>query len=315
MILVLFAVLVMAAGLENRTLAAGVAVTNLMQVGSSENSVKISYDKPLRARKFEIYISEDNTFPANATVTKKTTSCKNVSVSGLNPNCTYYVKVIPIFSTDMEYDFSDAITCVTEPKEVEDLKHTDSTVSSVTVAWKEPLIGAQCYNVYYKPMVSSIEPIYVGATSNRTYTIKNLSDDEENRVYVYPVRKSEEGYEVEGNVEYKSSIPTVANPNKFTTIKLYKWQTGSNTATIRYNSDAEKQSGIEIEVFNLSGNRIKTVQLKDYVSSGKITSNRIKNRGFQYRMRYYVTTDTKKCYGPYTKMKIAIPYANKSKKN
>ena len=315
LMLLAFTVFTIAVSLNITSYAAGEKVTNLKQVDAGETSVKISYDAPLGANKFTIYISEYNTFPSSATVTTVSYSSKDVRIYGLNPNHTYFVKVIPTSPTG-QYSFSDVITCVTDPENLQDIKHTQSTTSSVTVSWSEPLSGAQYYNIYYKPTHSSVDEIYVGSTSNKNFTVKNLADDTEYNIYVYPIRKSANGYEAVGYSRNKSYIPTVAKANKLSQIKLYRWEPGSTTASIKFTNSQKNQSGIEIEISNLSGKKIKSIKLSRYSSTAGFSLSKIKNKGFQYRFRYYVTTNTKNCYGPWTSKKVVIPFAKTTvKKN
>lgn len=300
-----FVAFVIAVSLNTTAFAANQKVTNLKQTGASTNSIKISWDAPLGADKFNIYISEQKDFPESATITDYSYSTSDY-IYNLNPNHTYYVKVIAISNSGTHYDFSDTIACVTAPESVGGTTHIKSTTSAVSVSWNAPISGTQYYKIYYKPSGTSIQEILAGTTTNRNYTVQGLMDDTEYSVYVYPVRKSESGFEAVGSDGYISYIPTTAKASKLSQIKLSRWDGGSTSATVSLQNDTKNQSGIEIEISSLSGKKIRSIKASRYSSSISFSLSKIKNKGFKYRLRSYVTAANKDWYGPYTSQKIAV---------
>ena len=316
-----FAVFVMAGSFSGISQAAPQKVENVRQSDSSAKSVEVSWEKILSGvDKYKVYLSEERDFPVNNTITEKTVTNNYDSkwFFGLNPNRTYYVKVAALNSSGVEFAVSDVITCVTKPDTVPKTYHTESTVSSVTIAWDAPFSGAEYYKVYYKPVNSSVNPIYAGTTANKSFTVSGLADDTQYHMYVYAVRKSASGYEAISDDKSSAYNTTIAKANRFSQIKLNKWEAGTAKAVITFKSAASfEQSGIELEIRSLSGKKIKTVKANQYASQFTFSSGKIKNKGFKYRLRYYVTTDTKTCYGPYTKEKVVVaqPKATAKKKS
>lgn len=296
-------------------LAANPKVTAIKQTGTGNDRIYITWNAPIGASSFNVYVSESRDFPQHQTVIEKSYSNRTY-ITGLNANQTYYVKIIPQGNEGM-YDFSDIVACSTAPEAVTNLRHTSSGTSSISVSWDAPISGAQYYKIYYKLSGSYMKETYAGTTTSRSYTITKLADDTNYNIYVYPVRKSGNGFEAMGQDGYVPYASTVAKANKFSVIKLSRYAASSETATISFTNECHNQSGIEVEVRNLSGKKIKSVKLSRYASYATFSSSSIKNKGFQYRLRYYVITDSKYCYGPYTKTKVVIahPKVTSTKKN
>lgn len=301
-----FVAFVIAVSLNTTAFAANQKVTNLKQTHASTNSIGISWDAPLGADRFNIYISEQKDFPESATIIYYSYSTSFAYINNLNPNHTYYVKVIAISNSGTHYDFSDTIACVTAPESVSGMTHIKSTTSAVSVSWNAPISGTQYYKIYYMPSGTSIQKVLAGTTTNRNYTVQGLMDDTEYSVYVYPVRKSESGFEAVGSHGYISYIPTTAKASKLSSIKLSRWDAGSTSATVSLQNDTKNQSGIEIEISSLSGKKIRSIKASRYSSSISFSLSKIKNKGFKYRLRAYITAANKDWYGPYTSQKIAV---------
>lgn len=298
--------IVLSLGFKKDIFAANAKVTNLKQVDASTNYVKIKWDLPLGVEKVSVYISENRNFPENATIIKDT-YYGDYTIYNLNPNHTYFVKVIPVSTPNMTFDFSDTIACTTSPECIDSLKYTNATASSISVAWNAPISGAQYYNIYYEPSNSAMQPMYAGSTAKTTFTVSKLIDDTNYNIYVYPVKKSENGFEAVGSRKYITYKPTLAKANKFSQFKLQYFSASSTNATISFQNDTKHQSGIEIEISSLSGKKINSIKTGyGYSSRVSFSLSKIKNKGFKYRLRSYVTTDNKECYGPYTKSKIVV---------
>lgn len=301
--------------LKTDVLAANPKVTNLRQTHASETSIDISWDSVMTASSYTVYISEYRNFPENNTKTERSYSCEDY-IYGLAPNHTYFVKVIPN-NASITYDYSDIITCTTTPETVRSVTHTGSTSSSISVSWEAPLSGAESYKIYYKPTGSSMQEICAGTTSNRSFTVSNLIDDTDYSIYVYPIKKSANGFEAVGSAGYKSYVPTIAKANKFSQMKLESFNASSTTASVSFHNNCQRQSGIEIEISSLSGKKIKSIKASQYASSISFSLSSIKNKGFKYRLRAYVTASNKYCYGPYTKSNVVVahPKVTASKKS
>lgn len=319
MFFLVLAVFLISISFNTTSYAATQKVENVRQTDARANGVKVSWDKMLSGvEKYKMYLSENKAFPQNATSTATTTYYNGDTwIWGLNPNSTYYVKVTALTSSGVEFAVSDVITCVTQPDSIRNVKHTQSTTSSITMSWDAPFSGAAYYKVYYKPSNSSVKAIYAGSTTGRSFTITGLEDDTEYHTYIYAARKSENGYEATSTYNLNGYNSTIAKANKFSKIKLNKWEAGSSKATITFATDIDNQSGIELEISSLSGKKIKTIKDSQYANSITMSLSKIKNKGFKYRLRYYVTTDTQTCYGPYTKEKVVIaqPKVTASKKS
>lgn len=287
--------------LKTTTFAATSKVTNVEQFGAAETSISVRWAAVSGASSYTIYVSESSTFPANATI-KKSTWYENERIDNLEPNRTYYVKVLAKGSNT----FSDTVACVTNPQKVVGLTHSSSTTSSITVSWNAPASGSDYYNVYYYLVASPTEKIFAGSTTSTTYTVGNLIDDTAYGVYVYPAKKSASGYEAVGFYYTLSRLNTAAKANKLSQITLYRWDAGSAAATISFTNSSKKQSGVQIEICSLKGKKIKTFTAAKNASSISFSLNSIKNKGFRYRLRTYVTVNGKNCYGSYTSQKIAI---------
>ncbi len=300
-----FVAFVMAVSLNMTAFAANQKVTNLKQIDAGKNSMVISWEAPLGVNKFTVYISEYKDFRENATITETSYSTTDY-IYNLNSNHTYYVKVIPVSNSSTQYDFSDTIACVTAPESVSGVTHVKSTTSSVSVSWNAPISGTQYYKIYYKPTGTFLQEVFAGTTTNRTYTVQGLKDDTDYSVYVYPVRKSESGFEAVGYSSYISFIPTTAKASKLSQIKLSRWDAGSASAGVSFQNDTKNQSGIEIEISSLSGKKIRSIKAGRYASNITFSLSKIKNKGFKYRLRSYVTAANKNWYGPYTSQKVAV---------
>lgn len=311
-----FVAFIVSMGLKTNVLAANQKVTNLKQIYASTDLIEISWDAPLGAQYFTVYISEYRNFPENATITKHTYSSPEY-IFGLNPNRTYFVKVIPDNEDNITYDFSDTITCTTSPEMTGTVTHTNSTVSSISVAWNAPISGCEYYNIFYKPAFSDMQQIFAGSTTGRSFTISKLLDDTEYNIYVYPVKKSANGFEAVGQNRTIGYLPTIAKTNKFSQFKLQRFSASSTSAALSFHNETRNQSGTEIEISTLSGKKIKRIKAGAFASNISFSLSKIKNKGFKYRLRSYVTANNKYCYGPYTKSKVVVasPKVTASKKN
>lgn len=325
-LLMTFMAFIIAINLDSTAFAANPKVTNLKQVEGTTTKITVSWDAPLGAKGFDIYLSEDKTFPENGTIIEHSSSAIKW-ITGLNPNRSYYVKVIPQNSANnTQYDFSDIIECVTAPEYTGKGTHINSTDSSVTISWTAPASGAQYYKIYHSPAPIGKELTFAGSSYNTNFTIRNLTDNSLYDIRVYPIRKSESGFEAVGahsSASWQATISqaaTTAKANKLSQIKLDSWNAGSNTATISVRESFQHQSGIEMEICSLDGKKIKKVTTSlnyTHLCRLSFSSNKIKNKGFKYRLRSYVTVGNKKCYGPYTTQKtvIAHPKVTASKKS
>lgn len=317
--LMAFLALVISMSLETTTFAAKPKVTNLRQTEGSTSGINISWDAPLGTNKFTIYISENKYFPANATITE-TAYSNHKYIYNLNPNHTYYIKIIPANVPENTYDFSDVLSCVTAPDTTGTAVHTKSTTSSISVSWNAPTTNAGHYNIYYRVQYDyKSDPVFAGSTTGRTFTVSKLKDNENYTIYIYPVRKSESEFEAAGAAR-TIDCTTVANVRKLSGIKLQEWSAGSNSAAISFLNDSKftaSPSGIELEISSLSGKKLKRVNVSTTATRAAFSSNSIKNKGFKYRLRTYVKANNRNWYSSYTSQKtvIAHPKVTATKKS
>ncbi|MBQ2800371.1 MAG: fibronectin type III domain-containing protein [Lachnospiraceae bacterium] len=286
--------------------AAKAKVSNVTQTFSTTETIALSWNAPSEIEHFTVYISEFQNFPEYATRKSLTYDTKDY-IGELEPNKTYFVKVLP-YDNNITYDFSDVITCCTNPEIVTDLSHTASTTSSVTVAWNAPPSGAEYYNIYYIPCGSYGEKIYAGTTANKRFTVSNLAPDTEYNIYVYSAKKSQHGYEAEGFDSYEPFCATLADAKAFSNFKLSRYAASSSTATITFDNNCRNQDGVEIEICTLAGKKIKTIKGNWTYSYFDFSSNKIKNTGFKYRLRSYIKINNKYFYGPYTKANVVVAH-------
>ena len=173
------------------------------------------------------------------------------------------------------------------------------TENSVTIAW--PVTNGVQYVVSYRP-ASGYNPTSIVLGNTGTYTITGLPTGYEFYAYV-------NGYLGSRTVNYDSIY--VATKPVVNELYLYKWKSGTSTAEVEWtnNANADYVDGYDVEVYDKNGKllfqdfNLSTSSRLDY----KITSSKIKNAGFAYRVRaYFQLNETTRVYGEWSDIKRVV---------
>ncbi len=317
--LLLFSVIILANGKEVNA-ASTEKVTDLQQtdINISDNgksTANVCFTEVSGASGYNVYYSEDKyTYKKIGTALQYFDGNSVLaSINNLSAGSKYYVKVAPVFKTSdgtsEEGSFSSVLEVVTAPAKVDNLKQNKATKSSVTISWSAPT-GTSGY--YVKNKKGKILKTVSKTTAKISANAGSYND-----LYVYAYKKSSSGYIAE-SPNYKK-VTAYATPNKPKNVAKISWDyltwmpTKSNKVTVKWTQgdDYYTASGFQVEIYNVKGKtKLKTYNITQKGKT-KLSFNlkKVKNKGFQIRVRAYVKVDGKKCYGSWTSKKAIIPQA------
>lgn len=281
-------------------------VSNLKQTEAGKNSVTVTFSALLDNKvSYEVQLSDSKSGTYKAW--RETSNGEAYLYDIPSAGTSYYLRVVPFYEEYVsgsgwvkEYGTpSDAIEVVTAPSEKPaDFKHTGSTETSISLSWS-PVAGANCYEVQYKDS-SARDATKVPVTDTKV-TLSKLGKDTEYEVYVYPVRRSETGFQAVGyNYVHTYGIPVLPGKAKKPFCGYY-WY---NLSQISVDFEPMKCSdGFQWEVWTAYQAKDKKVKSKDQGSNtASISYTGFKKYNF-FKMRvrgYCITTDGKKLLGKWS---------------
>lgn len=288
-------------GIGIKAEAAPGQVTGLRQTDAGTSSVDIAFQALLdNEAKYEIQLSSS----LNGTY-KEWTTCTSGEdyVYGLpNAGSSYYLRVVSYYSNS-ETNFkrvygtpSTPIEVVTAPNgKVENLKHTTSTKTSVSLTWS-PVMGANSYQVQYK---NSKGGDYTSINVEKNQVVLNkLIQNGEYTVEVRPARKSASGfYAVGGGYDISYNTPVIPGKAKKPFCEYFWHNLSEIKAGAVFMNSAD---GYEWEIWTAYQKKDKKVKSATQASdSAFIKHNSFKKYNFfKMRVRAYCTnSDGKKLAG------------------
>lgn len=305
-------------------------VTNVTQAYGELDSdtnkyyIIVQYNYLSNASAYAVQISTDKLnweFAENGSY-----STKNYFTIGantkLNAGSTYYVKVIPLYTTannnldyyDADVDSATVLQVVTAPAKLGNLVQTTATANSITAKWAA-VPGATGYNVYVKSYTDS-EYVYNGTTTSTSYAVKSYNNssllpDSAYYVAVSPIRKSSAGYTAEASAS-GYGFRTLPKNTAISATSSY-WTMDSKKLTVKWESDFWAD-GYELQLFNAKGKKIKTatVNTSSYSAIRSYTfSNAPKNASCSVKIRAFIkTTSGAKAYSNWSKKTYFLSQSN-----
>lgn len=304
-VVLMFAMLLAIGGTAEAAPPAG-KVSNLKQTEAGSSSVTVTFNALLDNKaQYEIQLSDSKsgTYAAWKESSNGEAYLYNLPSAGTS----YYLRVVPFYKEYVsgsgsvkEYGTpSDPIEVVTAPNaKPENLKHTGSTETSISLSWS-PVNGANGYEVRYKG--SSARDDMKVLVTGTTVTLSKLEKNTEYEVGVYPVRKSETGFQATGSVYVHTyGVPVLPGKAQKPACEYY-WR---SLGEIRADFESMKCSdGLQWEIWTAYQPKDKKVKSKDQSSNTAF----IKYSGFKkynfFKMRvraYCTTTDGKKLTGKWS---------------
>lgn len=278
-------------------------VTGLKQTNASSSSVTFVWSADLSANKYNVAIATSKTGTYSS---KGTTYSTQAYISGLNAGSVYYVKVQSVSSNGTTGAWSEPLQVVTAPTSIASstLKQYAATTGAVKLKWGS-VKGATGYYIYrgdtkLKAVTTNTAAVTAKAGSWESYK-------------VYPYKKSNAGYVAKASY---SSVLAKAAPGKMSQVAMASknnllWNVRTNRVMLGWDLGSTQDytpSGYKVEVYSVDGK----TKLKTYTVSSRYTDftlSAVKNKGFQVRVRGYVTIDGKNYYGIWSDKKVVIPQA------
>lgn len=284
-----------------RAEAAPGQVTGVKQTAAGTNSVSITFQALVDTEvRYEIQLSSS----ANGTFQEWSTCSKGEDYIYNLPNAgsSYYLRVVPYTRNGIKKEYgpsSEVIEVVTAPStKPENLKHTTSTETSITLAWNS-VAGANGYQIKYKNNQASgyMESFVTGNQA----VLSSLTSNTEYNVEVYPVRKSAAGFNAVGR-SYGTlyNIPVVPGKGGKPDCVAY-WK---NLGEIRADAVTMKSAdGYQWEIWTAYQKKGKRLKTQTQTSNAAF----IKYKGFKnynfFKMRtraYCTNSDGKKIAGSWS---------------
>lgn len=236
--------------------------------------------------------------------------------TNLTAGSTYYVRIIPAYNSNAEFDVDDAsapIQVVTAPSTTfsTSVKQTNAKSNSITVSWSG-VSSATSYNVYVKKYGDNSYSL-CGSTKSTSYTLKkykngNLKADYLYYIAVAPVKTSTAGFTAEP--DNGNGYPNYTLPSKISKVSATDWKPGSSTLKVSW-THTSTPGGYELQFYNAKGKSIKKVTTtKNSYSFTKAP----KNSSCSVKIRPYVKmSNGSKKYAAWSKKFYFLSQADMSK--
>lgn len=283
-------------------------VTNVKQTYGSYDTdygkyfIDLEYNKVVGAYGYLAQMSTDN----------RTWSFINEAYTGnkfyigaktqLSAGSTYYVRIIPAYNSNGDYDIedaSDSIQVVTAPATVSSLKQTNAAAASITTSWSGAA-SATGYDIYVKKYGDSQYTLN-GSTKSTSYSLKKyknakLKADSLYYVSVCATKTSTAGFKA-------VSLPTngygfCTLPSKISKVSASEWKPGKSTLKVSW-KHTKIADGYELQFYNAKNKVIKKVTTtKNAYSFAKAP----KNSSCSVKIRPYIKmSNGNKKYGTWSK--------------
>lgn len=167
-------------------------------------------------------------------------------------------------------------------------EQTDAQKTSVTVTWYAER-NAVSYNVYLQEYGSKEEAVFVGNTTELTYTLANLKPGTKYYVRVRYLR-------ADGTENYAAQINAVTLPDKLTGLKEEKWYYWLKQLNVEWDKQSAAD-GYEVKLYDNKKLK-KTLNLTSNIARLSVKNNIV----YKVRVRSYVTYNGKKCYSSWSEI-------------
>lgn len=236
------------------------------------------------------------------------------SYTPLSAGSTYYVRIIPAYNSNGEYDIedaSDSIQVVTAPATVSSVKQTKAGNNSITASWSG-VTGATSYNVYVKKYGDSSYSL-CGSTKSTSYTISKYKNAKLKTDYLYyvsivPAKTSAAGFTAEP--ENNKGYPFCTLPSKVSKVSATDWKPGKSTLKISW-KHTNIADGYEIQFYNA---RNKAIKKATTTKNSYTLTKAPKNSYCSVRIRPYIKmSNGSKKYAKWSKKFYFLSQADMSK--
>lgn len=294
-------------------------VTNIKQTYGSYDSqygkyyIDLEYTGVPNAYGYLAQISTDNKTWQFVKEAYKSTKFSIGDETTLSAGSTYYVRIIPIINSDLDYDITDAsasIQVVTAPASITTVKQTKAGANSITASWSG-ISTATGYNVYVKKYGDSTYT-YNGSTKSSSYTVKKYKNAKLKTDYLYYVavcatKTSTAGFTAEA--VSSNGYPVRTLPSKITKLSSSDWKPGSASLKVGWKS-ANVADGYELQFYNAKNKSIKKVTT---TKNAYTLTKAPKNSSCSVKIRPYIKSSSgKKLYGSWSKKFYFLSQANMS---
>ena len=282
-------------------------ISNLRQSYAKSDSVTVTWTNVLTANQ---YVCVELSVDGNTWESESAFSKESETISGLTSGATYYVRAR--MNNGNSYSaYTDPIAVTTIPSAVKNIRQTDATTNSITVAWDKSS-GATSYKV--GRWVNNQEYID-GETTKTSFTIKGLKNTTEfaSKIFVKPVRDIGT-IKVTPNLEYyweagyidSYSIRLVPKKINKPTVDTVYTAIDSGWFSVNHVPFAD---GYQYQIFDASNKKVQT----GTNTSSSIGIKSIKHTQFyKVRARAYTNIGKKTKYGKWSGYTY---YANSVKLN
>lgn len=233
--------------------------------------------------------------------------------TNLTAGSTYYVRIIPAYNSNGDYDITDAsdsIQVVTAPAAVTSVKQTKAGANSITTSWSA-VSGATGYNVYIKKYGDSTYT-FNGSAKSTSYTVKKYKNSKLKTDYLYYVsvcatKTSTAGFTAEA--VSSNGYPFCTLPSKITKISSSDWKPGSSTLKVNW-KHTNIADGYQLQFYNAKNKTIKKVTT---TKNSYTLKKAPKNSSCSVKIRPYIkSSNGKKLYGSWSKKFYFLSQANMS---
>lgn len=226
-------------------------------------------------------------------------------MNGLTPGRKYYVRVTAYYNSgypNYTYTYgtpSDVIEVVTKPSaRVTELRESNATETSITLSWKKA-DGVNAYRIEYQKEGINDNKKTINLGNVSSYTVKGLNKNSEYEFCVYPVNKSQGGYQAVGSSTLLYYVPTL--PTKLTGLDCEFWNYSSKYLELSFNENRIVDGG-QYEIYAYNG---KKAIIKGKWSGTKtnpyFSHNKLKGYKFlKIRARHYINVGGREKYGAWS---------------
>lgn len=308
-------VLLLGIGIEVEAAVPG-AVTGLKQVDAGPNSVEIRWDAVIgNHMMYKVELCANQSFMGGVMDNLEYNSKEQIvgaainpdqSFRGLSPGKKYYVRVTA-FSNSGSPDYkctwgpkSKVLEVVTAPanSNIENFTQTKASETSITLSWKKYSEANAYQLVYAKKGSGKRTTLKLGDV--KSCTVKKLSKNGEYQFWLWPVKKSADGFRAlngKGKTLYWCSVL----PTKVKGVKCEFGDPSSNFLDISWNLH-KLAKGYQYQVYTEGGKKaLLTGKKAGKVKKTDVTSDKLKGLRFlRLRMRGYVKIDGSAKYGAWS---------------
>lgn len=284
------------------TIAAPLATpTGLKQTAATSTGIQFSWNGVAGATAYGCSISKDG-----KDWTPEVTVTSNLHVfTGLVPAKSYVVRVRAYNGAWGNY--SELFAVSTSPKACTKLKETAATTNAIAVEW-DAVEGVSGYNVWLGVGNGATKLVKTTAAKTTSLIMKGLASDTKFTVEVVPFIKTKSGFQACAEPKRLKSAVTTSGPVK--NVRLVSFDTVTGNIAISWKNSAKNETGYEIQLLNAKDKKVKSFFVKGSKATiGSSVTKKLASKAGKVRVRTYVTCDSKKFYGEWSKAMILVPNA------